>query len=292
MMKPFFFFLLFSQLAIAQTYEVHSNWYGNTHQIRELIQGEWHLSEIEMDEGYILHSDSNRIILNQNSNRKIEFSSDSIKVFPDTTLRYYTGRIRDYSYKIEYDSILSANYIKVLSGKKRKQHELESYKIVKCTQDELILESFQYLNGVLDLAVFSIYYVYRRASVDELMSELKGEWYHCSKTHKSIAFNEVDTSEIIFSRFKDYTLCSEYVHHLALDFYRAQYNNMCAVWSYNNIVGGVYEMPFSVDPKNKLLFFGRKEFIVYNILILDKEKLVLMLNRELTEFYKKDRSDK
>ena len=177
--------------------------------------------------------------------------------------------------------------MKILSGKKRKEKELESYEIIKCSKDELILKTTKHINDALNLTDFSIYYTYRRESVDTLLSLLKGKWYHCSHDYKTIGINMEDTTEITFVRQFNDSVCIDLINNLKLEFYRLKYNNRCSVLTYTKLVGGGYEMNFMLDPENDLLYIGGVEYIIYDILELNKNILTISLNRERTESYNK-----
>lgn len=278
-------FILISQFSCGQPSYLDSNQSAVNSKLRSNLQGDWYLSETEFVDNYAFDSDTSNFFTDHYEGRKIRFGMDSIRVHPSET-RFYTGGIRNYMFKIEYDTLLERNSIKLFEGRKRKQRELDWYEVVKCTRDELILKSFQYLNSSVDLASFSIYYTYRREGVDSLLEVLDGYWYHCSKDFKSIWSNSSDVTTLKLNRVSD-TTCSDSDNYLTLHFYRNRRNNQCSVSMYHSVVGGGYVTPFEVDPNKELLYFGRHEVIVYNIVALNENELILTLNKARTESLQK-----
>ena len=278
-MKLYLFFFLFSQLSFGQIHDVNPNQFDDIGQLDSLLQGDWYLSETEIVDGYGYQQDSNRFFSSKYNNRKITFDGNILKAYPDTTLRFYTGGIRDYLFKLEYDSIYQASFLEVINGSKRKKQEIESYEVVKCTGDELILKSYKYLNSAIDLTSISVYYTYRRESVDSLLSMLKGKWFFCSQEYRSFGISADDPSKVVFKRE---TICDENDNYLELNFHRRQYDNICSVWGHNNVIGGAYELPFMIEPKNNLLLFGKDELIVYEIINVNESELILLLKNTNT----------
>lgn len=142
-------------------------------QLKELIVGDWQLDQTEMVDGYAIHSDENRLTSQVDRSKKITITSDSIYNHRDSTLRFYV-RNRNFSYKFLYDSLLRAHYLTLYEGKSKKQTEVESYEILKCTVDELILRSYHFLNEGLDHVSISIVYIYRKERVTICLTERAG----------------------------------------------------------------------------------------------------------------------
>lgn len=282
----FFVIVLFFQVSIAQSPSLESGQVFSSSELSSKLQGDWYLSETEFVDGYGNDTDSSSFFSNKNENKKIVFKDDILKVFPDSTTRFYSGGARNYKFNLVYDSVYKANFLKVFTISKKNSKELESYEIIKCGYDELILKSYNYLNNALDEASFSIYYVYRRNEVDSILSNINGYWYHCSTDSKSIGLDSKDTSEITFTRIKNDSLCGEYDHRLELNFHRMHYNNQCYISSFTKYHGVAYIMNFMLDPGDNLLYFNSDKYIAYDILTLNRDELKISLNKEKTEFYK------
>ena len=282
-MKLFFVLLLISPFLFSQ--ENDKNEMHDYNLIDTLIKGDWQLARVEIVDGYDILSDTNRFKSQESMIKKITITSDSIHNHRDSTLRFYT-RNRSYSYRIKYDSIIRSNYLNLYSGSGRHLREVESYRIVKCAIDELVIQSYQFLDNGLDYTSISIVYTYRKNGVSDLLNEIKGKWVYCSTDDIFNLFDSLDTSQFTFTRISDDTVCGEYDRNFMLDFSRSNLNNMCYISSSTKYSAYAFGMTFMLDPENDLLYFGNDDYIVYDILSLNQEELVISLNREKTEFYK------
>tara|TARA_R110002050_G_scaffold263736_2_gene404363 strand:- start:19 stop:519 length:501 start_codon:yes stop_codon:yes gene_type:complete len=148
---------LFAQKKITDALQYHVPF--NT-----LIMGNWKLTDVEVVDGFNVVSDTNRFKSQKKRNNNITITADSIYSQRDTTLRFYV-RNQNFSYKIQYDSIMCSNYLKLYAGERRKLREVESYEIIKCAIDELVLKSYQFFDNGLDLTSISIVYTFRKNGV-------------------------------------------------------------------------------------------------------------------------------
>lgn len=288
-MKIILFFLLalLVETSIAQKSSLASGESLSTAELKSKVQGDWYLSEIELVDGYSISADSNRYFSAQKENRKIVFEDDCLTIFPDSTKRFYTAyQQKKYHFDIEYDSIYQSNFLKVFASKK-KSNELESYEIIRCGIDELILKSTHKLNNTLELARFSVYSVYRRENIDSLLSMLEGNWYHCSSDYHGFGFDTTDYSEITFHRNEIDSLCSDYDLKIELNFYRMQHDHYCAILSYSKFIGTMFDINFMLDPKNMTLYMGKNNYIIYDLITLNQNELKLTLNSVKTGPYDK-----
>lgn len=284
-MKVILFFLplLFVETSIAQLPSLNLEQHITTSELSSLLQGDWYLNETEFVDGHGRDTDSSRFFSYEYENRKIVFKEDLLKVFPDSTARFYSGRVRNFKFRLDYDSISNANQLKVFSIRKRKSEELESYEIIKCEYDELVFKTTKYLNTTLDQAMFSIYTVYRRKGVDSILNIINGYWYHCSTDYYSLGYDSTNISEITFTRKKNDSLCGEHDHRLELNFHRKHYEKQCSISSFTKYTGAAYRMNFMLDPENNTLYLYRSgELLAYDILTLNRDELKIALNREKT----------
>lgn len=171
--KNILFFVSFSfSLSFAQTYQkgiALTNVPPDS-----LIQGNWYLTQTAIFDSYNIYSDSNKFTLEERANREITITADSLILPRDNSLRYYI-RQQNYTYQIEFDSLVSVYNLKLLTGKRKKIREVASYEIIKCSTEELVIKSYQFLHNGLDYSSFSIVYTYRRKGVRNLFEEIKGD---------------------------------------------------------------------------------------------------------------------
>lgn len=273
-MRLLLFFLVISQVSIAQFKRETTYPFDDSVDVESELLGEWILSETEITNGYGYFDDSTRLQSTRFS-RKIWFSLDSLRTYPDSSLRFYHRGFNNYTYSIEYDSLFRSDYIKVFEGKKRKRREIASYEVIRCTKNELILKSHQFMSHALDLASYSIFYTYRREGVGNLLAKLSGDWYNCSEEAQSFLYNEQDSAVIKFTRLQDSVNCTEYDHHLSLDFYRNKKKNLCSVSTWQGFAGGAAVLPILVDPKGNLIQFGSQNGYVYRIIDLSADEMIL-----------------
>lgn len=251
-------------------------------QIDSLIKGDWYLTQSDIIDGYNITSDTNRYTSQRSQNKKITFTSDSIYNHRDSTLRYYV-RNQNFSYLIQYDSLMRENNLKLYSGRKRKLHEVESYEIVKCSINELIIKSYQFLNDGLDYTSMSIVYTYRKVGVTDLLNEISGGWYCCSNQRNSF-LNETDSITYEFKRTSNDSVCMKSDNHIDLEFKRENYENMVNFQFHDEYSGVQGKLKYSIDTKNNLIYFMTKnETLVYNYKVLNNEKLILSLDMERTQ---------
>lgn len=279
-MKLILVFLLISPTLFSQD-EVRNTIYE--HELFDsLIRGNWQLTQVEIVDGYNIISDTNRFISQESRIKKITITSDSIYNHRDTTLRFYV-RNRNYSYKIKYDTIMRSNYLNLYSGKGRKLHKEESYEIVKCSIDELVIKSYQFLNNGLDFTSISIVYTYRKDGVSDLLNKIAGEWFYCSNQSNSF-MTENDSLTYEFMRASDDFVCQKSNNHIDLEFKRENYENMVE-FVFSNEYGGVLgKSNFNIDPINSLIYImSTNKSFVYNYKVVNSEKLILSLNTERTQ---------
>ncbi|MFK7785814.1 MAG: hypothetical protein AB8B56_11895 [Crocinitomicaceae bacterium] len=275
-MRLLLFILLSSHLSIAQYQREVIIPFDDSVSVESEVLGDWTLAETEIINGYHYFEDSIRLQSTQ-FNRKIWFGVDSLRVYPDTSLRFYHGGIRSYTYRFEYDSLFRSTDLKLFEGKKRKKREIANYEVVKCTQNELILKSHEFTSYALDLASYTIFYTYRREGVDSLLSKLSGDWYTCSKETQPFLYSKVETDKAVikFTKLEDSVNCTEHDHHIHLDFYRHKNKNLCSVSTWRGFAGSAAITPVLVDSKNNLIDFGAQDGTLYRIAHLSEDELIL-----------------
>jgi hypothetical protein len=246
-------------------------------QFKTLIIGDWQLDQTEIVDGFPIHSEGNRFVSQENRSKKITITSDSVYNHRDSTLRFYV-RNRNFPYQIHYDSLMRASYLTIYEGKARKLTEVESYEIVKCTRDELILRSYHFLNDGLDQVSISIVYTYRKERVSASLSEIAGKWFYCSDQSSSF-LSENDSLTFEFTRLPNDSLC-QMQHHIDLEFKREQYENLVEFQIYNASSGVFGKIPFTIDPIKQLIYLtGNDESLIYQFQIVNNEKLILSTDR-------------
>ncbi len=283
-MKVLVFILMFSQFASSQRLVFEKPFNVDYFKMDSIILGDWSLFKVDLYNDYYFFDDTNKSSKLKNGHQKLRFTTDSIFTTPDHMERYYI-RHNNYSYKIEYDSIYQANYIKLFQGKKKKQKELTSYEIIKCTIDELIIKSYLYLNQGLDMNPLSIIYSYRK-DIDSTLSPelLSGNWYYSSTKYFDL-YSSDDSTTFHFSR--ENIGVNKGNEKSEIKFWQENYGNYCVFWSYHpNLYVGSSEIPYMLDVKNKLIYLGSKIPKVFNIEILNQKELLISLNIEKTEHLK------
>lgn len=247
--------------------------------VDSLLQGDWFLAETQIQDSYWYTSNGKYFVSPHKQRKKISFTEDSVYINHANVERFYMRPNEQYQFNIIRDSIFGKHFVRLYTGTKKKRREVNTYEIVNCATDELIIRSIQQHTDGLDEAQYSIVYVYRREHVDKYLTQLKGTWNHCSDTYKSIGINDVDTSIIHFSRTNFDTLCETYDHRLSLNFYREQYMNECSAYTMSGSVAGAYTLSVTIDPERNLLIFGRGQHTVaYEIVRLDNTHLDLKLH--------------
>ena len=254
----------------------------NHEPIDSLIKGDWHLTQIDIIDDYSITSTTNRFNLQASQNKKITFTSDSIYSHRDSTIPYYIS-LKNYSYKIQYDSIVRENFLKLYSGKKRKLHEVESYEIIKCTLDELIVRRFQLLNTGMGYSSFSIVYTYRKEGVSDALNEITGEWFDCSN-QKNLFMTEKNSLAYEFVRGSNDSIFQNSGNCIDLVFNQANYENeIYFAFSYG-YSGIRINSIFNIDPKEKLIYLlSTDKSLVYSYKVVNNEKLILSLDRDRTQ---------
>jgi hypothetical protein len=276
------FHLFFAQLSFAQNLSTIEGG-----ELKQAILGDWYLTEVRVTEGYHLSDDSTSFISYKNKNTKITFSKDSVRTFPaqnqDSFYERLCGIGNSIGYSIENNTFTNGNSLNILTGNKKKKKILNSFEIVKCSMDELILKSSEYLGYGLQMMHLSVFYVYQRQGVDSLLNALKGEWFNSSLTYISLNSPNLRTDEITFTRLKSPPLDSQYRHHIELKFFRKNYENYCDIENYNAVLGTFLIEKIALDPKNKLIYFGDSKFGAYKIISLNQDKLIIARHVELTD---------
>ena len=158
-MRLFLLFLLIAQTSFSQTSVEQEE---SVALLDSLIQGEWYLSETEITEPRNYSSDSSQFTLNQQMDPKLEFNNDSLKIYPDASNQLFGNGIRGYEYLVQENASLASHSIFVSTGRKRSPQLLESYEVIKCTGDELVLRSLQSINKAQDVIDLTVIYTYQR----------------------------------------------------------------------------------------------------------------------------------
>ena len=157
-MRLFLLFLLIAQTSFSQTSVGPKE---SVALLESLMQGEWYLSETEITEPHNYSNDSSQVVLNQQMDPKLEFNNDSLRIYPDASNSFYGG-IREYEYLVQENPALASHSIFVITGRKRSPQLLESYEVIRCTGDELVLRSFQSINKAQDVIDLTVIYTYQR----------------------------------------------------------------------------------------------------------------------------------
>jgi hypothetical protein len=179
---------------------------------------------------------------------------------------------------------MRSNYLKLYSSEREENYlKRESYEIINCTIDELIIKSSQYLNNGLDYTSISIVYTFRKNGVTDLLKEISGNWFYCSDRSNSF-MSENDTLTYEFIRTSNDSICQKSDNHVDLEFIRENYENVVNVALYGEYMGVYAKTKFSVDPINNLVYLRTKnKTLVYNFKLAKKEKLILSLDEEKTQ---------
>lgn len=252
--------------------------------IDDQLIGDWYLNQVDVVDGYNGFSDANRFTSGFDRNKKITFTNDSLYNYRDKTIRFYT-RLEHYKYRLEFDTLMRRYDLNLFTGKKRKLREVESYEILHCSNNELIIKSNQHLTRGIDNVSLSVIYVYRRELVSELTQDLElGEWFCC--TERGFLFSESDTSAYEFSRNSDEAECTDSYNHTYLTFKAVKYHNTVFWSEYAGVLGGGGLAKYSLDSQNELLYIRSARLFVYNVSIVN-EKLTLSLNIEKTEEFRR-----
>jgi hypothetical protein len=284
-MKLSLLFLIISQTLIAQrSYLVPST--QSQQEIKTLLLGDWHLYKSEIIDEYI-NFDQNKTLDIEAKKRNITFTSDSIFSNIDSTFRFYFP-IQNYAYKIEYDSLMKQSSIQLYTGKKRKLHKVESYDLLKCSSYELIIRSNKHIWNGIDNASFSIIYRYKRElpSLEYInfSADLqKGKWYYSSNLKTSSFLSEENKDIFEFSNTNKNPNYQDSNYFIELDFKRNEYDDYLSISSYSKFDGSWGSINYTIDINKKLLYLYYKKPLVYNIELLNAEKLILSLNKEETE---------
>lgn len=232
-----------------------------------LLQGEWYLSRQLITNCYNFNTDSSYIELNDQKGQKIAFRGDSISVFPSKSLRYYKPPVEKYAYRLQYDSIIKTTELELFLGKKkRKQKIVNTYEIVHCSEDQLILKDDQFSSSPFGESLISCYSVYARKSVDSLYQLLEGEWFSCTFDSQSL-INSKET--IILNRDMD---CTDYPYQIYLDFKLTKLINYGEVFESNKVTAVFYSVTLDLDVMNDLMYIGD---LKYQIESLNDTELIL-----------------
>lgn len=157
-MRLLFLFLLIAQASFSQM----NSGDNSTRLIDSLMQGEWYLSQTKISDPNNYFKDSSQIVLNQGIDPKIEFSNDSLKLYADEANIIYGNGIRGFQYVVEENSSFASHSIFVSIGKKVNPQLLESFEVISCTEEELVLRSFQSINDAQNVIDFTIVSTYQR----------------------------------------------------------------------------------------------------------------------------------
>lgn len=275
-----FIFILFSSVLFAQA--PNKNTFGL--KIDSLIIGEWTLAQID-----ILNDNSIQKISNKTPRfHQISFNKDSLHNHPDTTLRRF-ARNYSYSYKIKYDSVSRNNYLKLFLGKKKKIYEVESYKIIKCTGNELIFEVYNLLNHGIEHTSFTTIYIYRKKDNTSTLNLLmENEWVCQSEKPRSF-FDENDTLTYVFYNANDIISDDTNNDIIRLNFetkgYETKFSYLITDRYEALLLNGVTDIKYELDPSEKLFYFKFGESIlVFNIEFISEDKLIISLNKEKSRF--------
>lgn len=167
-MKLLLLFLVLSHHLFGQIlsgYEIPSGKPIAVEPIDSVLLGDWYLVKTEVFKSYSSLSDTNQCVSLEPVNKKITFTKDSVYNHRDTAERFYY-RSEHFLYRLSYNAHLDQFDLLLFKGKKRKMHEVASYAILKCSMNELVIQSYQRLNDGMDYARLSIVYTYWKNDSD------------------------------------------------------------------------------------------------------------------------------
>lgn len=270
-------FLFVSTLSHSQIW-IHPNYTLNdTFPIEELIKGDWILEETKINS---LNENDSSSIISIKWKHQLHISGDKISVSRDTNeYRFYRTNINEQLYTIEYDSI-SKDYSIVFWYKKKKR-KIDSYRILKCTFDELIYEAFE--NGDnLNLSNTRTIYKFKRPY--SKTKSLSGDWYYRGSDFIFMRFvGSNTTKEIILYRSKG--LAEKHLDSIRnpsqimdglVSFRTQDLIDKVHISSHTEIIGGVlWPSQFFVNSLENLIYFFGKQLDVYQFEIDKKGNLHL-----------------
>lgn len=254
----FFFLLIIGGVSHAQKadYLVRSDQEDS----KTLLEGEWYLSRQLITNSYNFNTDSNYIELNDQKGQKIVFRDDSISVFPSKSLRYYKPPVQKYAYRLQFDSIIKTTELELFLGKKkRKQKIVNTYEIVHCSGDQLILKDDQFSSSPFGESLISCYSIYARKSVDSLYQLLEGEWFSCSNSYLSLLNSK---GKIVMSKKID---CEKFTNKLSLKFETWELKNYCWITEMNRVLAGANYLPIRLYPPENLIYFVDLKFQIESL---------------------------
>lgn len=282
-----FVFILFSSVLFAQA--PNKNTFGL--KIDSLIIGEWTLAQIDILDDYQNTSDD--ICLHKISNKtprlhKISFTKDSLINHLDA----FSGKIvynLKYSYKIEYDSIIRDNYLKLFMGKKRKLIEIESYKIIKCTDNELIFRASNLLTQGIEHNYFTTIYTYRKIDNTSTLNLLMENEWICHSDKPRSFFDENDTLTYEFYNANEIIDDDINNERIRLNFESKGYETKFSYFILHRYEGlllnGITDIKYEEGGAENIIYFKFGESIlVFNIEFISEHKLIISLNKQKSKF--------
>lgn len=239
-----------------------------------LILGEWELIGIEIIADYI-GNDTSSIKLQKSHDQKVVITKDTIHIDKAYSSRYYQRREQSrFYYEIQEGSSIG-----LYEGKKKKRRMINSFEILDCDFETMILRNNNRLEKDLESASFYTIYTYKKKNTTMFSSELlKGEWFSCSGDN---FFSPKDSITYEFTRIDSTGNCWE---SSSIEFKIRNFSNEFSITT-KSVYTGVFSpsINYLLDFENKLLYVLLGNLtLVYSIDLID-DKLLLKLNREVTE---------
>jgi hypothetical protein len=262
-------FLFVYTLSYSQVW-IHPNYTLNdTFPIEDLIKGDWILEETKINS---LNENDSSSIISIKWKHQLRISEDKISVSRDTNeYRFYRPNINEQLYTIDYDSI-SKDYSIVFWDKKKKR-KIDSYRILKCTFDELIYEAFE--NGD-NLNLNNTRTIYKFKRPYSKTNSLSGDWYYRGCDFIFMGFVDSDTTkEIILYRSKE--LAEKHLDSVRnpsqimdglVSFRTQNLIDKVHISSHTEIIGGaLWPCQFFVNSYENLIYFFGEQLNVYRFAI-------------------------
>lgn len=246
----------------------------NPFKLDSLIVGEWELTGIEIIADYI-GSDTNSLKLQKSHDQKVVITRDSVHVDKAYSPRYYQNR-EQFHFYYEIQEGLS---IGLYEGKKKKRRMINSFEVLDCDFETMILRNNHRLTKDLESASFYTIYTYKKKNTTTLSSELlKGEWFSC--TDFSFLFPK-DSITYEFTRIDSIENCWG---SSSIEFKTRNFSNEFSITTKSGYTG-VFSpsINYLLDFENKLFYVLLSNLtLAYSVDLID-DKLLLKLNREITE---------
>lgn len=249
----------------------------NTFKLDSLIMGEWGLIEVEIIPDTL--KSQNGIKTGKSREQKLRITKDSIHVDKEYFLYQRIEEQRHFSYKLQFDSIIKTNNLFLYEGEKKKQKEVNSFEIIECNFEKLVLKEYNRLTKNIKSASFYTIYTYKKKNNTTFSSDLlKGKWFSCTD------FSFLSPKDLItyeFTRIDSTENCWE---STSIEFKTRHFSNGFSIMN-KSWYEGVFSpfINYLFDFENKLLYVLLNSLTLAYSVDLINDKLLLKLNREVTE---------